>query len=77
MANKKKRAPWGSKKRAQEEASAAGAEAGADLAGDGAAPAAPAPPTVGEAIENVKNWLAPFDVDTRRSILKAVGVFLK
>lgn len=71
--NKKKRAAWGSKKRAAGDGAAAAADG---VEANGEAPPA-APPSVGDAIENVKNWLAPFDVDTRKSILKAVGVFLK
>lgn len=82
----KKRAPWGSKKRAAEEAAAAAAgEAVVDAVDAVEAEAATAtngnghagPPPVGDAIENVKNWLAPFDVDTRKQIMKAVNVFLK
>lgn len=83
MANKKKRAAWGSKKRAQEEAAAAGVAAAHDIiaangeASDETAPVAAEAPSIGAAIENVKNWLLPFEPDQRKQIMRAVGVFLK
>lgn len=82
QSKKKTRAPWGSnRKRAA--AAAAGEAAARDLV-DGeeqtavsqTLPAA-APPSLGEAIENVKNWLQPFEKADRKRILKAVGVFLE
>lgn len=79
MAQKKKRAAWGSKKkRAQELAAANGAAAAADLlATEEPEAEASTRPSVGDAIENVKNWLAPFEPGERKQILRAVGVFLK
>lgn len=36
-----------------------------------------APPTLGEAIENVRASLEPFDVSTRKKIMRAVTAVLK
>lgn len=38
---------------------------------------AEAPLTLGEAIENVRASLTPFDPDTRRRIVRAANTFLK
>lgn len=73
----KKRAAWGSKKRAAEDA-AAEAQASADAAAaENGHAAAATKPGVGEAIDSIKGWLAPFDASERKQILKAVGVFLR
>lgn len=76
---KKKRAAWGTKKRAAEENAAAEAQAAADAAAvaENGHAAAAAKPGVGEAIDSIKGWLLPFDAAERKQILKAVGVFLR
>jgi hypothetical protein len=80
MAQKKKRAPWGSKKRAQvaAEAAEAGEDAARDIIGGEIAPNGHAPGhSLGEAVEHVKNWLEPFEPNDRKKVLRAVAVLLK